>query len=206
MFTTSFRWLQIIEVFYALYIATEVAYFTYIYAKVPKEHYLTVTSHSRAALLCGKFMSGAVGQTLIQTNLMNIRELNYITLVAQICATFVAFQLPAAEKSLYFNQAEKTAATSVENGNISKPYNRYKAAFKLISTQFYDAYSNPQVLMWSLWYAFGVCGYFQVWTYVQMLWTAIDADPNVSNFYFGVKSLSVIFFSTIDAAHLEWSR
>lgn len=59
--------------------ATEIAYYTYIYAKVSTEFYQQVTSHTRAALLAGKSLSGILAQILISFNLMNFRELNYIT-------------------------------------------------------------------------------------------------------------------------------
>lgn len=60
--------------------ATEIAYFTYIYAKVPKEHYLKTTSHTRASILAGRFVAGLSGQILHYTGLMDYRQLNYITL------------------------------------------------------------------------------------------------------------------------------
>lgn len=169
--TTTLFWLLVIQVTYAMYIASEVAYFTYIYAKVPKEHYLQVTSHSRAALLIGKCMSGSIGQILVHTKLMDIRQLNYISLGAQVAATIVAMILPRADKSIYFNRIE-----SIEAGNQQKIQN----AFELIGSQLRNAYSNHHVVLWSIWYAFAVCGYFQVWIYSQTLWSAIDDDPTVS--------------------------
>lgn len=60
--------------------ATEVAYYTYMYAKVPKEHYQQVTGHTRAGILIGRFLSGIVGQLLISFNVMNVKELTYISL------------------------------------------------------------------------------------------------------------------------------
>lgn len=175
LWTTEFVWLQVIQVCYAMYIATEVAYFTYIYAKVSKEHYLIVTSHSRAALLAGKFLSGVIGQVLVKTELMNIRQLNYITLGAQVGATIVGLMLPRAEQSIYFNRMNTGA--SLEPISTKR---KFRSAFHLIKAQVLTAYGNPDVVLWSMWYAFGVCGYFQVWNYVQMLWTAIDDDPTVS--------------------------
>lgn len=60
--------------------ATEVAYYTYIYAKVDKVHYMKVTSHTRAAIMVGRFVAGSLGQALVYTRLMDYLELNYITL------------------------------------------------------------------------------------------------------------------------------
>lgn len=60
--------------------ATEVAYYTYIYAKVEKEQFQQVTSHTRAAILAGRTLSSVVAQVLISFKWMDYRELNYITL------------------------------------------------------------------------------------------------------------------------------
>lgn len=181
LWTTSLLWSQIIQVFYAAYISCEVAYFTYIYAKVSKDHYMAVTSHTRAALLAGKFMSGVIGQTLVQTQLMNIRELNFITFGAQIAATVVAIMLPSAESSIYFNRID--SMDPIRNNVQHTLMAKSKSAFRVISVQFRCAYSNQHVILWSVWYSLGVCGYFQVWNYVQMLWTAIDNDPAVSDHF-----------------------
>lgn len=59
--------------------STEVAYYTYMYAKVPYQHYQKVTGYVRAAILTGRFLSGVVGQIVISFEWMDFRELNYIT-------------------------------------------------------------------------------------------------------------------------------
>lgn len=59
--------------------ATEVAYYTYIYTKVSKDYYQLVTSHTRAAILAGRAISAIVGQLLISFEVMDYRQLNYIT-------------------------------------------------------------------------------------------------------------------------------
>lgn len=66
--------------FYGAFAACEVAYFTYIYAKVDKEYYQQVTSHTRGAILAGRSISGILGQLLISFKWMDYRQLNYITL------------------------------------------------------------------------------------------------------------------------------
>lgn len=63
--------------------ATEVAYYTYIYAKVDKEHYQLVTSHTRAAILGGRALSGVLAQILVSSDTMNYRDLNYISFAGE---------------------------------------------------------------------------------------------------------------------------
>ena len=65
--------LQLVELIYGTYCATEIAYFTYIYAKVDRQHYQQVTSHTRAASLCGRFASASLAQLLVYYKLMNYR-------------------------------------------------------------------------------------------------------------------------------------
>lgn len=83
IWTTSLLSLQILEVFYGTYMAAEVAYYTYIYAKVDKKYYARVTSHTRAAMFAGKLISGVTSQLVINLDVMNYKELNYITLTSK---------------------------------------------------------------------------------------------------------------------------
>lgn len=71
--------LQASQFFYGLFMATEVAYYTYIYAKVDREHYQQVTSNSRSAILFGRFSASVLAQLFIQYNVLNAAELNYIS-------------------------------------------------------------------------------------------------------------------------------
>jgi len=72
--------LQIAKFFFGLFVSAEVAYYTYIYAKVDKTHYQTVTSHIKAASLFGCSMSGFVAQLTVSYDLLNYHQLNYLTL------------------------------------------------------------------------------------------------------------------------------
>lgn len=69
-----------LEFFYGTYMAAEVAYYTYIYAKVDKKYYPRVTSHTRAAIFAGKLVASLMAQALLYFDLMDYRDLNYITL------------------------------------------------------------------------------------------------------------------------------
>lgn len=59
--------------------ASEVAYMTYIYAKVDEEHYQQVTSNTRSALLFGRCAGALLSQFLMMYNVMNPLELIYIS-------------------------------------------------------------------------------------------------------------------------------
>ena len=36
-------------------------------------------------------------------------------------------------------------------------------AFRLVGRDFIKSFANPYILKWSLWWALGMCGNFQVW-------------------------------------------
>jgi thiamine transporter 2/3 len=96
---------QLVQVLYGGFIAAEVAYYTYIYAKVDKDKFQAVSGHTRAAYLLGRFVSGVLAQILVSTNLMDYRELNFITLGAMFVATVWAFLLPPVQSSIYFHRS-----------------------------------------------------------------------------------------------------
>lgn len=187
LWTNSFVGAQLVEVFYAFYANCEVAYFAYIYAKVSKDHFLEVSSHTRAALLVGRFSSGVLSQTLLYFKLMDVRTLNYLTFAAQIAATIVAILLPKVNESIYFYRGERSPRS---NDDIAEPkviHNdshfidcaMYQRAFSLMWKQLKCAYTNRRVILWSIWYACGFCMYVQFIAYVQLVWIAIDNRPEV---------------------------
>lgn len=206
IWTSSYTAAYFIEIAYATYIASEIAYFTYIYAKVDKEHYLTVSSHTRAALLAGKCLSGVLGQALLTTKTMGLRELHKISFSTQIAATIWAFLLPPVKNSLYFNRESEVSPTSpstlsipttpsnprtLENGvdavkqdikqsTHSDLKTRITKAFQIIWMQLKTAFANRQVQLWSFWYVCGTCADLQIFLYSQMLWASVDNRPEVS--------------------------
>lgn len=77
--------MKVVEFLIGLFYATEVAYFTYIYAKVDKLHYQEVTSYTRTAILLGRFTASIVSQLSVSFSLLNYHQLNYLTLAGKIC-------------------------------------------------------------------------------------------------------------------------
>ena len=79
IFGSSVQALQALEFTYGLFLSTEVAYFTYIYAKVEKTHYQAVSSYTRSSYLIGRFLSGVVAQLTTTFGFLNYHQLNYLT-------------------------------------------------------------------------------------------------------------------------------
>ncbi|XP_068156877.1 thiamine transporter 1-like isoform X1 [Drosophila tropicalis] len=186
--------MQIAEVFYGFYQAAEVAYYTYIYAKVDKQYYPRVTSHTRAAMFVGKLVAGSLAQLMIGMEWMNFKELLYITVSCQVLALFWAFGLPKVESSLYFHQKPKhrvesgsqstETAAEVDDTKDTAPQGQDtpQSSGKNVHTlwsHFHNAYTNPIALQWSLWYAVGLAGYLQITNYMQVLWKSFDDEPEI---------------------------
>ncbi|XP_017046971.1 thiamine transporter 1 [Drosophila ficusphila] len=189
IWTTSLLSLQILEFFYGTYMAAEVAYYTYIYAKVDKKYYPKVTSHTRAAMFAGKLVSGITSQLMIYFELMDYKELNYITLATQIIAMLWAFGLPKVDKSLYFHQVQLPITDQQSHINdlqvVVSPGEQDSTpkkprALDLLWLHFRNAYTNPRVIQWSLWYSIGLAGYLQVTYYMQVLWKEIEPEPKMA--------------------------
>lgn len=66
-----------------LFLSAEIAYHTYIYAKVDKEHYQQVTSHLWSAALLARFLGAVLGQVLYMFQLVSLDTLLYITLTCK---------------------------------------------------------------------------------------------------------------------------
>ncbi|EDV44137.2 uncharacterized protein Dana_GF16180 [Drosophila ananassae] len=193
LWTSTLGGLQAVEVLYGFYQAAEVAYYSYIYAKVDKQYYPRVTSHTRAAMFVGKLVAGLLAQLLIGMEWMNFRQLYYITVSSQVVALLWAFWLPKVEKSLYFhNKAEAIeGVTKPEGGSLEKGSNpsiepepkvTSKAstqALELLWAHFRAAYTNSLVIQWSLWYAISLAGFLQISTYMQVLWKSFENEPTI---------------------------
>lgn len=197
LWTTSLLSLQIVQFFYGFFMAAEVAYYTYMYAKVDKEKYQKVTGNARAAILAGRFLASLISQILVTFNWMDLRELNFLTLGAQIISLIIAVLLPSVGISLYFYAVPQSQDDN-ENTNESQklsnltPKFSYTKASTLLWKHFLDSYSNPKIVQWSLWWALAMAGFLMVQIYVQILWQEIDSEREFL-FNAGVEAFLTLF-------------
>ncbi|XP_037882837.1 thiamine transporter 1 [Glossina fuscipes] len=185
------------QIFYGTFMASEVAYYTYIYAKVEKEHYQIVTGHTRAAILSGRFLAGVLAQILISTESMNYRQLHYISFGLQVVSFFVSVTLPPVKQSVYFYRIEDkkdhgrelTISTDILHIHLfilapSEPIKgtfAWRKAFKLLMKHAISGYTNATVIKWSIWWLLATAGQLQVISYAQILWKEIKGSESVYN-------------------------
>ncbi|XP_017783550.1 PREDICTED: thiamine transporter 1-like [Nicrophorus vespilloides] len=199
IWTTSLFHLQVLEGVYGTFMSCEVAYYTYIYAKVDTKYYLQVSSHTRASILAGRALSSIVAQLLISFELMDYKELNYISLGAMIIASCWSLFLPNVKKSIYFHQ------DGVEKVQMSS---KFRGAFTLMKTHFLESFSNRYALKWSIWWALTTAGFIQVQVYAQPLWGEILDSSEGSVYNGAVEAAATLlgFLSALFAGYLkiEW--
>ncbi|XP_016950068.1 thiamine transporter 2 [Drosophila biarmipes] len=215
IWTSTLGGLQAVEVFYGFYQAAEVAYYSYIYAKVDKQYYPRVTSHTRAAMFVGKLVAGLLAQLVIGLQWMNYKQLFYISVSSQVAALLWAFFLPKVEKSVYFHNkseaiqaagkpdggglekaSEITDGKEVEEKTATSPSKKVPA-WQLLWSHFRSAYTNNLVLQWSLWYAISLAGFLQITTYMQVVWKSFANEPTIA--WNGAVDVALTLLSAVSA-------
>ncbi|XP_031633904.1 folate-like transporter 2 [Contarinia nasturtii] len=117
--TTSKEAILFVQMAFGTFMACEIAYYTYIYAKVERSKYQLVTGHTRSAILAGRFVGAAFAQLIVSFGLMNYKELNYISFGSQCFSLIIALLLPSVSVSLYFY----SNSNGNENGNENESGN-----------------------------------------------------------------------------------
>ncbi|XP_077055355.1 thiamine transporter 1 [Siphateles boraxobius] len=214
------RAMQLLEFFFGLATATEVAYYSYIYSVVEPSHYQRVTGFCRSVTLLGSAIGSLMGQILVSVAQVPLFYLSVITLVSS-CIAFVApWFLPMPSKSLFFHERERSS----QDESVLEPMNRGQLiekpedpeckmqlsadkrttlrhntsssrlleVLKMLWADFLQCYSSSTLLAWSVWWALSTCGYFQVINYAQALWEKIlpSNDFEIYNGY--VETISTL--------------
>ncbi|XP_065531034.1 thiamine transporter 2 isoform X1 [Lathamus discolor] len=102
--------MQIVEFFYGMVTATEVAYYAYIYSVVSTDHYQRVTSYCRSITLVAATTGAVLGQLLVSLADVSYFHLNAITLASVSLAFLCSFFLPVPQKSMFFHRKEISEA------------------------------------------------------------------------------------------------
>lgn len=205
------RQMQLMQIFFGLASAAEVAYYSYLYAVVKEKDYRKVTSYIRSAALLGKLLGYAFAQLLVSTNLGSYLLLNQISLAAVCIVFFIALALPSVpsqrarycdkkgiqEEQSLSEQSQQQSLTQDEKGR-GKLDNGVKNYFLATIKNFTVYKTNKVVLRWSLWWAFASCGIYQIYNYIQSLWLEMQLDPSK------VENGLVEFLNTLAGAILAF--
>lgn len=113
-----------------------------------------------------------------------------------LAATLWSVILPPVDTSIYFHQ---------RGSNTQVLKKKFNGAFSLMRVHFKSSFKNTYVVKWSLWYALSLCGFIQVQTYMQPLWTQIVDDPSKPIYNGAVEAVLTIlgFMGTLFAGVLK---
>lgn len=187
--------MQFMQMAYGIATGTEVAYYSYIYALVPTEHFQMVTGYLRGAVLLGRFMAGFLGQLLISLKWTNYLVLNYVSFACVLIAFVLSIFLPMPASNMR-NVFMIDDATAAEE-NQGHVFTRWKKSTLTLLKAFKESYLNMTLLQWSIWWALATCGYLQIGNYVQNLWEEIQGPDKNSSLNGGVEAAGTLFGAII---------
>ncbi|XP_012657564.2 thiamine transporter 2-like [Otolemur garnettii] len=217
LFGQGLRAMQVLEFFYGLASATEVAYYAYIYSVVSPEHYQKVSGYCRSVTLVAYTAASVLAQLLVSLANLSYFYLNVISLVSASMAFFFSLFLPMPKKSLYFHaKPNKEAPQNLPQGdavlgdthkghkelgdqlNSPRPQNVALGVFVQWFQDLKECYNSKHLFYWSLWWAFSTAGFNQVLSYVQILWD-YKAPSQSSTIYNGAVEALATFGGALTA-------
>ncbi|NXF71184.1 S19A3 protein, partial [Sclerurus mexicanus] len=213
--------MQLVEFFYGMVTAAEVAYYAYIYSVVSTDHYQRVTSYCRSSTLGAATVAAVLGQLLVSLADVSYFHLNAISLASVSLAFLCAFLLPMPEKSMFFHRKdasqslpapekvvapagserpsscqEDTSSDCAGRGTTpQQPRSHILSVLVQLSKDLRDCYSSRKLLYWSLWWALATAGFNQVINYIQVLWDS-QAPSHSSAVYNGAVEAIATFLIT----------
>ncbi|XP_061061562.1 thiamine transporter 2 [Eubalaena glacialis] len=200
LFGQGVKTMQVVEFFYGMVSATEVAYYAYIYSMVSPEHYQKVSGYCRSATLVAYTVASVLAQLLVSLASLSYFYLNVISLASVSMALLFSLFLPMPKKSMFFHAKPSKEAPPKPPGKdavLEEPQKDHEPAGQVftVSGNPYDGqwsspkpesvalrvfvqwlqdlkecYSSKHLFYWSLWWAFSTAGFNQVLNYVQVLW------------------------------------
>lgn len=101
--------MQLLEFFFGLATASDVAYYSYIYSVVEPAHYQRVTAFCRSITLFGSAAGSLTGQLLLSVAKTPLLHLVVITLASAAVAFLAPWFLPMPKRSLFFHKSSGAA-------------------------------------------------------------------------------------------------
>ncbi|XP_006890387.1 PREDICTED: thiamine transporter 2-like [Elephantulus edwardii] len=117
LFGQGVRTMQVVEFFYGMVTATEVAYYAYIYSVVSPEHYQRVSGYCRSVTLVAYTAASVLAQVLVSLAGVSYFHLNVITMVYVSIAFLLSLFLPMPKKSMFFHAKPKKEAEKAAGRN-----------------------------------------------------------------------------------------
>ncbi|TMS35503.1 hypothetical protein L596_002894 [Steinernema carpocapsae] len=176
---------QVGMIFYGIASASEVAFFSYIYAKLEKDQYQKLTSWTRAATMGGRTFGYLTSQFIILTHLGNYLTLNQAALVMPCLVLVLCIFLPRVhwkQMVVRMNEAKGTIIAAEANNKSPKTYWAYICyRVRKLRSDFTKVYSVGFIRKWSFWWAMTTCMSLQVAMYAQTLWGEVQLERSTAS-------------------------
>ncbi|KAK5847974.1 hypothetical protein PBY51_017061 [Eleginops maclovinus] len=226
--------MQLLEFFFGLATASEVAYYSYIYSVVEPALYQKVTGYCRSVTLFGSAAGSLTGQLLLSLAKVRLVHLVIITLASSALAFVAPWFLPMPKRSLFFHMspgaaeggARSSTALLEKDSERELPLNGvstisgssetgshgggFVEVLRILFDDFLQCYRCGPLLAWSLWWALATCGYFQVINYAQALWENVrpSQDYEIYNGYVETVStlLGALAALLVGCLPLSWTQ
>ncbi|XP_015224642.1 PREDICTED: thiamine transporter 1 [Cyprinodon variegatus] len=221
--------MQLLEFFFGLATASEVAYYSYIYSVVEPSLYQRATAYCRSAALFGSAAGSLLGQLLLSLAEVELVHLVILTLASATVAAAAPWFLPMPKRSLFFHQSpaaqeERPPGCSSEKvddsessvsmmSRSSEPPGGGGGPLQVLRTLLHDlvqCYRCPTLLAWSVWWALATCGYFQIINYAQALWEDVRLSHQYQIYNGYVETLSTLLGALaallVGCLPVSWAR
>ncbi|VDK87235.1 unnamed protein product [Litomosoides sigmodontis] len=192
--------------------ASEIAFFSYIYAKSEKDQYQKLTSYSRAAVMSGRMASYLLAQVIVLTKTGNYRLLQYIGFVVPCSVVVLAAFLPNVQwKQVVIRlSASMNKEMVVEQRDLPQTYRAYVTyQLCLMRRNLIRIYQISAVQKWSVWWALTTCMSLQVAQYAQSLWGEVQyGDKNSLNGFAEATytATAAILILILGLAKINWDK
>ncbi|XP_077927533.1 thiamine transporter 2-like isoform X1 [Halichoerus grypus] len=119
VFGQGVKAMQVLEFFYGMVSATEVAYYAYVYSVVSPEHYQKVSGYCRSITLVAYTVASVLAQLLVSLASLSYFYLNVISLVSVSVAFLLSLFLPMPKKSMFFHAKSSKEVRKPLNKNVA---------------------------------------------------------------------------------------
>ncbi|XP_050542876.1 thiamine transporter 1-like [Daktulosphaira vitifoliae] len=194
----SIERVRVEQIFFGFFYSSEVAFATYLYAKVnDKQYYQKITSLVKASTLFGRSLSGLIAQIIVSMHILSYHHLLYISIFCTSFVTIWALFLPRVTTSVYFhrNNTVDNAPKDLRIANDKTPIKIFIASIQndekkikktatlnevriMLFNDFKSAFKNNYVAKLCFWWILSLSGYLIVATYMQVLWEDVAKENN----------------------------
>uniref|UniRef100_A0A914L7V7 Reduced folate carrier n=1 Tax=Meloidogyne incognita TaxID=6306 RepID=A0A914L7V7_MELIC len=206
------------QISYGIASASEIAFFSYIYARLEKEQFRSLTSWTRAGTMAGRTTGYLFAQFLVLSHLRDLRTLNIIALIMPCFVLIICFILPRVHWKVMVTRMLEAKSNKIHNINSSEKkyiplnYRQYlHFRTRRLHSEFIKIYSVGHIRKWSVWWAMTTCMSLQVALFSQTLWGEVQKGENGQNPFNGFAEATYTATATLailalNAFPLDWDK